>query len=647
MKNYLSYLIIKCSLSILYILPLEISLVIGKILGFLVWCLSNKQKRISYKNLKAAFYNKKDIKELKKIIWSMYQHLGLSFAEIARFAKLDKEYLNKYMDMEGLAYANREKEKKKGIIFLTAHFGNWELSSQVASLAGYRTKVLARQQKITLIDKILNKYRSFHGCAVVTKGANLKVALRTLRNKENLGMLADEDVKKGGIAVNFFGRTVLASPGPMSIAYRTKCPIILSFLRRARGPYHKFTMRQSFYIKTEDDIQKGLQFYCDKLSDLIKDYPEQWLWLQKRWCSSREHSIVVLSDNKAGHLNQSMAVASWLKEELNKRGLRSSLPYQEKEEIKTLKPSYRYKCCPVFLNIALKSKLYKLFPEKLLGFCLTGESFCEISAVPVDYLISCGNSLSALNVIIKYINLSKNIIIMKPALPISNFDLAVIPAHDGTKAADNVVITRAAPNIINRGLRASDVGGISSKLDRNKKTLSLFFGGDTRFFKYQDSFIEFLILTLKKICDGEDLNFMITTSRRTSKSNELIFKNELDSYNKCKYLIIANEENPPGAVVSMLAVSNLVLVTFDSVSMISEAASSDSHVVVILPDTLDNLKGFTKHKKLIRNFVNKGFVSTATINQLESIIRSKLQQKEKNKVLSEEFRVKEALSKIL
>lgn len=647
MKNYLSYLIIKCSLSVLCILPLEISLVLGRVLGFLAWCLSNKQKRISYKNLKNAFYNKKDIKELKKIIWSMYQHLGLSFAEIARFGKLDKEYLNKYMDIEGLRYAKQEKEKNKGIIFLTAHFGNWELSSQVASLAGYRTKVLARQQKTTLIDKILNKYRSFHGCVVVTKGANLKVALRALRNKEDLGMLADEDVKKGGLAVNFFGRTVLAPSGPTSIAYRTKCPIIFSFLRRVRGPYHKFTMRQPLYIKTEDDIQKGLQCYCDKLSDLIKDYPEQWLWLKKRWGSSEERNIVILSDNKAGHLNQSMAVASWLKEELNKRGLRSSLPYQQKEEIKILKPSYRHKCCPVFLNIALRIGLYRLFPEKLLGCCLTRESFCEISALPVDYLISCGNSLSALNVIIKYINLSKNIIIMKPALPISNFDLAVIPAHDGTKSADNVVITQAAPNIINRKLKVKDKGGISNKLDENKKTLSLFFGGDNRFFKYQDSFLECLISTLKKICDADDLNFLITTSRRTSKSNELFLKKELGSYSKCKCLIAASEENPPGSVVSMLAASDLVLVTFDSVSMISEAASSDSHVVVILPDTLDNLKGFTKHKKLIKNFVNKGFVSMATVDQLKSVIQSKFQQKEKIKVLNEEFQVKEALSKIL
>ena len=647
MKNYLSYLIIKCCLVILRILPMKMSQILGRILGYLAWSLSGKQKRISYKNLRAAFYKKKDVGVLKNVVWSMYQHLGLSFVEIARFAELDKTYLNKHINISGLEYVEQEKDKEKGIIFLTAHFGNWELSSQIVSILGYPTKVLARQQKTTLIDEILNKYRSLHGCTVVTKGANLKNALRTLRDKEDLGMLADEDVKKDGLNVNFFGRTVSAPQGPMSIAYRTKSPIIFSFLKRISGFNHELIMQQAFYIKDEDDVQKGLQLYCDRLASLIEDCPEQWLWLQKRWRSSRERNIVVLSDNKAGHLNQSKAVAFWLKEELNKKGLKVSLPYQSEEEIKIVKPNYRYKWCPVFLNIVLLSKLYKFFPEKLLSYCLTKKSFQELSQLPVDYLISCGNSLSALNVIIKYINLSKNIIIMKPTLPISNFDLAIIPEHDETSNANNVVITQATPNIIDRQLKVEGDNKIKNKLDKHKKTLSLFFGGDAQFFKYQDNYLQNLISILKQTCNDEDLNLLITTSRRTSKSNELIFKQELANYNKCRYLVIANKDNPVGSVVSMLAASDIALVTFDSVSMISEAASSNSHVVVVLPDALDKLKGFTKHKKLINNFANKGFVSIATMDEIKRVIRDKLYQKEKAKVLNEELQVKEAMGKIV
>jgi len=214
MKNYLSYLIIKSLLTVLSALPLKLSLVLGRILGCLAWCLSGKQKRISYKNLRAAFYNSKDTKELKNIIWSMYQHLGLSVSEISHFADLNKAYIDKYINIEGLKYVRGEKDKNKGIIFLTAHFGNWELSSQVVSLLGYPTKVLARQQKTTFIDDILNKYRSLHGCQVVTKGANLKVALRTLRDKKDLGMLADEDVKKGGLEVKFLAELFWLLQGP-------------------------------------------------------------------------------------------------------------------------------------------------------------------------------------------------------------------------------------------------------------------------------------------------------------------------------------------------------------------------------------------------------------------------------------------------
>jgi KDO2-lipid IV(A) lauroyltransferase len=632
---------------ILRIIPLRLSLILGRILGFLVWSVSGKQKRISYKNLRSAFYKKKDIGKIKSIIWSMYQHLGLCLAEIANFARLDKSYIDSYIDVEGFKYIEEEKKKKKGLIFLTAHFGNWELSSQVVSLLGYPTKVLARQQKTTFIDEILNKYRSLHGCKVITKGANLKIALRTLNNQEDLGMLADEDVKKNGAEVKFFGRTVLAPRGPMSIAFRTKSPIVLSFLSRIKGMKHKLTLQEPYYIKNEEDIQKGLQHYCDELSNLVEDCPEQWLWLQKRWRSSRERNIIILSDNKAGHLNQSKAVGSWLKEELNKRALRVSLPYQDKEEVKILKPEYRHRLYPVILNIAVQSKLYKLFPELLLKLSLSRESFREIIMTPIDYLISCGNSLSALNVIIKYINLSTNIIIMKPTLPLGCFDLAVVPAHDKVKNANNVVITQAAPNIINQKQKDEISGELIKGIDKDKKTLSLFLGGDAQFLKYEDSFVQLLISTVKQTCEEIDINLLVTTSRRTSESNESICKRDLSHYKNCKYLVIANENNPPHAASAMLAASNVVLVTFDSISMISEAVNSKSHVIVILPDILENLRGFEKHKRLIKHFLNKEFISVATVEQLNKVIKNKLNQKNKAKVLNEELQVKAALVNLI
>jgi mitochondrial fission protein ELM1 len=480
---------------------------------------------------------------------------------------------------------------------------------------------------------------------VITKGANLKVALRALNNKDNLGLLADESAKDGDY-VSFFGRNVPAPAGPMAISYKTESPVIISLLVRKKGPYHRLTMDEPFYVKEKAEIHKYLQIYYDKLSQIIDKYPDQWLWVQKRWRLSRERNIVVFSDNKAGHFNQSIAVASWLKEELNKKGYRISLPYEDEEEIKTIQPVYKHKSCPVFLNIALRSKIYKLFAEKILAFCLTKESFDEIINIPADYIISCGNSLSALSAILKYINLCKNIVIMKPTISLAHYDLAVIPAHDSARRGKNIVITKAAPNLIDRLLCKGESSELKNKLS-SKKTLSLFFGGDTQSFKYEDSFVSSLVLNLKKITEANDLNLLITTSRRTSKANEELFKKDLKAYNKCNLLIIANEKNPVNSAVAMLAASDLVLVTFDSISMISEAASSRAKVIVVLPDVLEKIKGFPKHKKLIKNFLESNLIDIATLDVLKETIEKNIASDNKSEILTEEKKVKESFSGIL
>jgi KDO2-lipid IV(A) lauroyltransferase len=647
MKNYLWRSIIKFFLYILYILPLRLSIAIGEFLGVIAWLVSSKQRRIALKNLKIAFSHKKNIKQLNQIVLSLYKHLGMSVAEIARFKKLDESHIDKYIDIEGLDDIVRLKNEGKGVIFLTAHYGNWELSSQAASIKGYPMKVLARRQKKSFIDEILNRHRNQNGCEVVTKGANLRVALRTLKDKKNLGMLADEDVKEGGVFVDFFGRHVSAPKGPALIASRTDTPLIFSFFKRIKGPYHKLILNKPFYVDGENSITASIQTYHNKLATVIEDCPWQWLWIQKRWRSAKERNITVLSDKKAGHLNQSLAVANYLKDSLSKKGFDVASACNNDKGIDVAVPEFKNRFTSFLLYLAVKCRLYKLFPELLLKLTLRPKSFNQIISLPVDYLISAGNSLCALNVVIKHLNLAKNIVVMKPAVNINNYDLAIIPKHDNPPKHKNVILTQGSLSLVGSKLKQIDKDTVRKKYGLEQQTLGIFFGGDTKFYKYSNIFVSNFVKKAREISLKHNLDIVITTSRRSTRAYEEIIKQELNGYSKCKSLVIANESNPPDTALNMMAVSGLIIVTADSISMVCEAASSQSPVIVIVPADMQKKSGFKKHKKLIDNLNKKGYIHLATLNNLESLTSKVLSQHKEISVLNEEPLIRKGLEDIL
>jgi hypothetical protein len=508
-------------------------------------------------------------------------------------------------------------------------------------------KVLARRQKKNFFEKILNRYRNQNGCQVVTKGANLREALRTLNDKKNLGMLADEDVKEGGIFVEFFGRHVSAPKGPALIAFRTETPLIFSFFKRIKGPYHKLVMHKPFYVGNEDDIAVSLQAYHDKLTEAIEDCPWQWLWIQRRWRSTRQRNIIVLSDKKAGHLNQSLAVANCLKDSLSQKDLSINSANKNGEEADIVAPEFKNSIAPLILYIAVKLRLHKLFPEHLLKSALSPKSFNEIISLPVDYLISTGSSLCALNIVIKYLNLARNIVIMKPSVNINNYDLAIIPKHDNPKVHKNVIATEGALNLISTKLKKIDKDALLKQYGLKQPALSIFFGGNAKFYKYSNDFLNSFITKVKKTSQEHNLDILITTSRRSSSRQEEIIKKELSGYNKCKSLVIANENNPPETALKMMAVSRLIIVTADSISMVSEAASSQSPVIVIIPDDMHKKSGFKKHKKLIYNLNKKGYVNIAEMNNFENIISNVLSEGKKTCTLNEEPIIRKGLERIL
>ena len=313
--DFLGFITVKSFSACLRCIPLRPSLWIGRRIGDVVYCVGLKRRMIAYANLKAAFPEKFS-GELKKINRAHFENLGMNVIELLKLPGMHKSYLESHVELENKDNIKASLEKGKGAIILTAHFGNWEIASLAASLNGYIMSVFAREQKYERLNNLLNEFRQSTGCRVITKGFSAKEIIKTLHNNGIIAMLSDQDAGANGVFVIFFNRPASTAQGAIAFSLKTGATILPSFIRRAGTYKHIARAGEPLGLidtgNKERDMKENLQEIVRILEDYVRKFPEQWLWAHKRWKSTPQRSVMVLTDGKAGHFNQASAVAEMI-----------------------------------------------------------------------------------------------------------------------------------------------------------------------------------------------------------------------------------------------------------------------------------------------------------------------------------------------
>jgi KDO2-lipid IV(A) lauroyltransferase len=144
--------------------------------------------------------------------------------------------------MEGDGLSHYRETRPAGAVFVTGHFGNWELSSIAAALRGHPIIALARAQRtLPRLYALLVSYRESKGCTVVHKGGAVKRLIAALEQGGFVGIVGDQ-ASRQGIPVEFFGRLALFAPGPFELAHRKGALILPAFIHRVRGPFHRIVV---------------------------------------------------------------------------------------------------------------------------------------------------------------------------------------------------------------------------------------------------------------------------------------------------------------------------------------------------------------------------------------------------------------------
>lgn len=673
MKNYIIYFLVNLIAYIFRLFPLYFSLYIGKLFGVLMYIFYNKRRRIAYSNLRAAFSKEYLPKEIKRINKSCFLNLALTIIEILRLPKLNSEYIKKYIQIEGKENIDKALSRGKGVILVTAHFGNWELLALVEAMIGYPMKVLAREQKPPQLNRMLNRYREAKGCKVIPKGIQIREIIHSLKNNQVVGILVDQDAGQNGVYVDFFNRPTSTPRGLISIASKTGASIIPVFIIRKTGSYHKMIMEKPLELETDvaeesqaDSSRKlesakkmrfsdgvNLQKFNSVLEKYIEKYPSQWLWLHKRWKSTPLRNILILSDGKSGHLNQSKAVVESISKALeNKFGKLAEI------RIKIVDVKYKTFIHKLFLNLgAVFIKFSCQGCICCMKFALNKITFTNLIKTYADIIISCGASVTGLNLFMSEENNSKAIVLMNPGkLLIRKFDLAIIPAHDRVKPGYNTIITQAALNMINEesmqeGIRTLQVAGYT--LQDEKLKIGMLIGGDTKKYLLTKELMDTVLKQILKVAEELDANLLVTTSRRTSKEVDNLVKKRLQNEPRCKLLVIANEKNIEEVVPGILGLSDIIVVSGESISMVSEAASSGKRVIVFEPEKKPSRRyqvtgiKLSKHKRFLQNLDESGYIILISPEKLTTIIKKIWIEKRPIKKLNDREIINKVVGKLI
>ncbi len=255
-----------------------------------------KEQRIGRANLRAAFPEKSDA-EIKKILAGVWDNLGRVAAEFAHLDEFQVEGAEGCrtsmpqtvrLSPQTIERAQRIRESGKPVIAFAAHLANWEISALVVKLLGFKSAVLYRRPNIAAIGDIVTQMRTPLMGELVQAGLDAPVKLaRLLQSGVHVGMLADQHYTKG-VEVAFFGRRCLANPLLAFLARQVECLIIgMRIVRLPDGHCFWGEITEPIDPPREAggriDIQGTMQAITSVIEDWVREHPQQWLWLHRRW----------------------------------------------------------------------------------------------------------------------------------------------------------------------------------------------------------------------------------------------------------------------------------------------------------------------------------------------------------------------------
>lgn len=284
-------------------LPRSFFVRLGAAIGSFVHSVLKVRREVTRANLQAAFPGRPG-PEIDRIARDVYAQLGSSILEFAALPGMDAEDLKRAVHIENLDIVDGLMGTGRGIMFVTPHFGSWELFGASFVAQGYPTTFFVKRQKNPLVADLQDDIRRAAGIEIVTEGPGVaRGVLRALKQGRLLGILPDQDARRHGVFVEFLGRPASTFKGAAFFAYRAGVPIVPGFVRRQPDGNHIGTILPPIEPdpdhEQEAEVFRLTQLFTDTMTEWILRYPENYFWVHRRFKSTPPEPVPYLESFRA------------------------------------------------------------------------------------------------------------------------------------------------------------------------------------------------------------------------------------------------------------------------------------------------------------------------------------------------------------
>jgi Kdo2-lipid IVA lauroyltransferase/acyltransferase len=286
-RHAAEYVAVLVFYSLLRLLPLALSLKLAGLFGDISYLVTPRRVKIAVENLRASFPNL-TASERKRIVRQTYRNLAACAIEEINPARAAATVVVDVRTEAKLAYLQRQHEQGRALLFVTGHYGNWEVLAQFLTTRFENISFLAKEQSNPYINRMINRLRSAMGGHVIPTNIAARIAPKVLKSGGILMLAADQDAGSGGMMIKFLGRPAAYFRGWALFSYHYHVPVAFMFLRRdSRGFTLEITdiVEPNLAADKDVEIKHLLTLFSDHLATAVTAHPEQWLWTHRRWKS--------------------------------------------------------------------------------------------------------------------------------------------------------------------------------------------------------------------------------------------------------------------------------------------------------------------------------------------------------------------------
>ncbi len=271
----------------IHVQPLFVKKFLGLAFGVLWFDFLRIRRAVAIENILRVYPDMSQA-QARSLARKSLVHIGYTVVEFCSMLFLDKSSILSMFTFEGKEKLERALKKNKGVLLLSAHIGNGDMATAALSCSGFQVSLVSKMFKIKWLNDFWFKSREKHGSRFIPPRKSSYEILKALKRNEMVIFVLDQYTgPPNGIATEFFGVKTGTAFGPALFAQRSKTEVLPAFSYRKEFGQYVIKVFDPIPYETEGPkdelLRKNTQLFSSSIEQMIREKPEQWLWVHRRW----------------------------------------------------------------------------------------------------------------------------------------------------------------------------------------------------------------------------------------------------------------------------------------------------------------------------------------------------------------------------